>query len=226
MTPRGILCAMLPALLSPAAASPSADPLRAAAKAFAAGRLNEAESLYANSLRSYSPPSVLISLAAVKTRLGKTDESTILLEKALAADWRNSQAWLLLGMNSLAKNRDAEALADLMQAVIRDESNPRTHNYLGIAAGRCGLADLSERELRRAAELDPDYADAHFNLAVLYMSRTPPLVEMARRHYQRSLDLGSPRDAAIEAKLAKAVANPPDARSFSPALPTGASEHK
>jgi hypothetical protein len=47
-------------------------------------------------------------------------------------------------------------------------------------------------------ELDQRYADANFNLAVLYLRRTPPLIELARRHYQRAIDLGAPRDPAIE----------------------------
>ena len=68
-------------------------------------------------------------------------------------------------------------------------------------------SEASEQELRRAVELDPDYADANFNLAVLYLRRTPPLVELAHRHYQRALDLGTARDPLIEGQLAKAVAS-------------------
>jgi tetratricopeptide (TPR) repeat protein len=219
MTPRAALFAALFALLTSARGSTSPDILHAAAGAFAEGRLGEAETLYSKALQQSSSTSLLISLAAVKTRLGKVDDSTLLLERALASDWKNSQAWLLLGMNSLEKSRDDEALADLMQAVLRDESNPRAHNYLGIAAGRKGLEELSERELRRAAELDPSYADAHFNLAVLYLSRTPPRIEMVRRHYQRALDLGAQRDPALEARLSKAIATPAFPPSSSAALP-------
>jgi len=185
-------------------------------RAFAAGNLTEAEKLYARSLAlDPSAPAVLVSMAAVKTRLGKTDESLAFTRRALSADWSNPAAWLLLGMNSLELKRDDEALADLMQAAVRDDANPRAHNYLGIAAGRKGLGELSERELRRAAELDQEYADAHFNLAVFYLNRTPPLIEMARRHYQRALDLGSPRDPSVEARLAKAVAAPTPSASSS-----------
>jgi len=191
-----------------------------AGRAFASGNLSEAESLYTRSLAlDPSSPAVLLSMAAVKTRLGKTDESVAFTRKALSADWANPAAWLLLGMNALELKHDDEALADLMQAAVRDDSNPRAHNYLGIAAGRKGLGELSEKELRRAAELDPNYADAHYNLAVFYLNRTPPLMEMVRRHYQRALDLGAPRDAAIEERLAKAVASPPPSAASSDALP-------
>lgn len=191
-----------------------------AERAFSAGNLKEAEALYAKASAT-TPDSVplLVSLAAVKTRLGKTEESRTLLRRALAIDLGNGPAWLLLGMNALEKNNDTEAVADLMQAVCHDGKNPRAHNYLGIAAGRRGWSEVSEQELRRAVELNPDYADANFNLAVFYIGRTPPLIEQARRHYQRALDLGATRDAALEARLAKSVANPSSAPAPSAAIP-------
>ncbi len=177
-----------------------------AAKAFASGHLPEAASSYEQALRiAPDSPSLLVSLAAVDTRLGKTDESRTLLLRALQLDLNNSQAWLLLGMNALEKKQNEEAFAALTQAVLRDEGNPRAHNYLGMAAGRKGWNDAAEQELRKAVEIDQNYADANFNLAVLYLGRTPPLCELARRHYQRALDLGSPRDPALEKQMAKSV---------------------
>lgn len=191
-----------------------------AGKAFSSGNLPLAEQLYGQALSlSPSSPRLLVNLAAVKTRQGKTAESVELTQKALSCDWQNPQAWLLLGMNALESGKDDEALAYLMQATLRDNANPRAHNYLGIAAGRKGWSEVSEKELRRAVELDPDYADANFNLAVFYLARTPPLIEMVRRHYQRALDLGAPHDAALEARLSKAVASPASSPSSSAALP-------
>ena len=119
----------------------------------------------------------------------------------------------------LDQKNDEDAFAALAQAESCDPKNPRTRNYLGIAAGRMGWLEASEEELRKAAELDPTYASAQFNLAVLYLNRTPPLVELARRHYQRALDLGYSKDPAIESQLAKAVVIP------SPAAASSASAH-
>lgn len=181
-----------------------------AEKSFASGKLQEAEALYSKAAgQATNSPSLLVSLAAVKTRLGKTAESTALLRQALRLDLSNAPAWLLLGMNALEQKNDEEALADLMQAASLEDRNPRVHNFLGIAAGRRGWSEVSEQELRRAAELDPNYGDANFNLAVFYLGRTPPLFEQARRHYQRALDLGVKRDPVLEAKLAKAAGTPP-----------------
>lgn len=197
--------------------------IRRAESAFSEGKMQEAEVLYtkASEATPGSAP-LLVSLAAVKTRLGKNGDSDELLKRALKLDLGNSSAWLLLGMNALARNSDEEATADFMQAVVHDRRNARAHNYLGIAAGRREWGDVSEQELRKAVELDPAYADANFNLAVLYLGRTPPLAELARRHYQRALDLGTPRDPLVEGRLSKgsnAVANPPNSPSRSATLP-------
>ena len=190
--------------------SDAARPCAAEAeRAFSKGNFKTAESLYRQAIQlGPDNPKLLISLAAVETRLGNLDESQTLLRQALHIDLNNGPAWLLLGMNALEQKQDEEAFADLVQAALRDDQNPRAHNYLGMAAGRKGWTEASEQELRRAVELDPGYADANFNLAVLYLRRTPPLIELARRHYQRAIDLGVPRDQVVEALFAKAIVTP------------------
>lgn len=192
-------------------APPTVLPLmREAEQFFAKGNLEKADAAYARAL-GIAPniPSLLVSAAAVKTRLGKLEESRIILRKALSLDLDNAAAWKLLGMNALEQKRDDEAFACLAQATLHEDNNPRAHNYLGMAAGRKGWGEASEQELRRAVELDPNYADANFNLAVLYLGRTPPLIELARRHYQRALDLGAQRDPVIENLITKTTARQP-----------------
>jgi tetratricopeptide (TPR) repeat protein len=181
-----------------------------AEQSFARGQLEKADALYTRVLGGTPDvPTLLVSAAAVKTKLGRIEESRTMLRKALSMDLDNAAAWQLLGMNALEQKRDDEAFACLIQATLHNDNNPRSHNYLGMAAGRKGWPEASEQELRRAVELDPNYADANFNLAVLYLGRTPPLLELARRHYQRALDLGAQRDPAIEKFIAKAVASQP-----------------
>jgi Flp pilus assembly protein TadD len=190
-----------------------------AGRAFAAGDLEAARSLYAKALaRTPDSPSLLVSAAAVETRLGNIAVSRDLLTKAVSLDVSNGPAWLLLGMNALDHGEDEEAFADLARAALLDPTNPRAHNYLGMAAGRKGWNEAVESELRKAVELDPGYADANFNLAVLYLGRTPPLKEMARRHYRRALDLGMKPDPAVDKLLSPAVATP--LPSHAPEIPT------
>ena len=73
-----------------------------------------------------------------------------------------------------------------------------------MTIGRKGWYFGAEDEMRKAIELAPDYPEAHFNLAVFYLQRTPPAVELARRHYQKALDLG----AAPDPQVAKSLAEP------------------
>ena len=49
-----------------------------------------------------------------------------------------------------------------------------------------------------ATGIDPNYADANFNLAVVFATQTPPDKENARKYYQRAIELGAERDAALE----------------------------
>lgn len=137
-------------------------------------------------------------LAAIKTRLGKPQEAEPLLRKSLELKLENPSAWLLLGMNALDQQKNNVAFAALVQATLYDPNNARAQNYLGIAAGHKGWNEISEASLRRAIELDHNYADAHFNLAAYYLRHTPPAIELARRHYQRALDLGAAHDPEVD----------------------------
>jgi Flp pilus assembly protein TadD len=127
-----------------------------------------------------------------------------LLQKAVRLDPDASPAWLALGILHYDAGRLDAALAALAQAVLIEPKNARAHNYLAATLGAKGWRDGAEAEFQRAVELAPDYGDAHFNLAVLYPQRTPPSIALARRHYQKSLDLGQRPDPLVEKSLAAA----------------------
>jgi Tfp pilus assembly protein PilF len=82
--------------------------------------------------------------------------------------------------------------------VALDPNDAKTRNYLGISSSRKGLQEAAEQECRKAIELDDSYGDAHFNLAVIYATQTPPAKELAKRHYNRALELGVPKDEELE----------------------------
>jgi Tfp pilus assembly protein PilF len=65
-----------------------------------------------------------------------------------------------------------------------------------------GLRQQAETALRKAIELDPDYGAAHNNLAVIYLNEDPPLVELARWHYQKAVQDGQARNPDLEKLLA------------------------
>lgn len=72
--------------------------------------------------------------------------------------------------------------------------------YMGL--GQIGKArDITEKSL----SIKPDSADAHYNLAQILLSISPPDVEGAYEHYQRALELGAPYDLAFESALKTAT---------------------
>jgi Tfp pilus assembly protein PilF len=58
--------------------------------------------------------------------------------------------------------------------------------------------------LRRAITVNPQYAEAHFNLAVIYATAKPPSIALAKRHYEKALELGSSPDQRLAAMLQSA----------------------
>lgn len=150
----------------------------------------------------------LVNLGLVEFRAGRPAEAEKLLKQAVQQRLETGPAWLTLGMIYSEQNRLDEAHAALAQAVLHEPRNARAHNFLGAVLGRKGWRDAAEAELRRALEIDPTARDSHYNLAVIYLQRKPPAIELARRHYYRAVELGVPADPAIEKTLRSAPAVP------------------
>ena len=146
----------------------------------------------------------MLNLGIIAYRKKAFAEAERLLAHAVRRDPESAQAWMILGVVRQDQDKLDGALAALSQAVYLDPKNAKAHHYLGITIGRKGWYSGAEDEMRKAIELQPDDAEAHYNLAVFYLQRTPPAVELARRHYQKALDLGS----APDPETAKAIGEP------------------
>jgi tetratricopeptide (TPR) repeat protein len=140
----------------------------------------------------------LVNLGMVEFYSAHPDKAEELLKKAVRQRLESAPAWLTLGMIYMDRNEPDAAIAALSQAMLQDPLNARTHNFLGVVMGRRGWIEGAQHELRRAVELDPSYADAHYNLAVFYLEEKPPAVELARRHYQKAIQLGVEKNPEME----------------------------
>jgi Flp pilus assembly protein TadD len=171
-------------------------------EAFQSGNFEGAREAYLRVLK-IEPDNLpaLVNLGATEYRLGNSSEAEGYLRRSLQIKPDNPTAWLNLGILYLERGEPMRSLAAIAQAVVHSPDDPVARNYLGVAAGRNRWFDAAEAELRRAIELQPDYADAHFNLAVFCLERNPPAVELARRHYQKARDLGAAPDPLIEKAL-------------------------
>ena len=113
----------------------------------------------------------------------------------------DSFAHSTLGIVYFQQARYDEAIAALTQSVSTDPKTPASHNFLGIAAAKKGWPEAALKELGTALQLDPNYTDAHFNLAVLLATAQPPDKDGARKHYKKAVDLGMAPDAKFEETL-------------------------
>ena len=89
----------------------------------------------------------------------------------------------------------------LERALNLDSESPLTLCDLGVSYLQMQNFPKAKALFERALQLDPDYVEANFNLALSYLQRTPPAVELARRHYYRAIDLGAAPDPLVEKSL-------------------------
>lgn len=201
-----------PLMAQDAPADPQFVPL-IAREAAAEGNAAFARQDYERARRAYrkvldlAPDNLLglVNLGMAEFTAGNAQEAEKLLKRAVRIRIETAPAWLTLGVIYMDQERLDEALAALTQATLYDPRNARARNFLGVVAGRKGWLDAAQDQLRKALEIDPNYGDANYNLALFYLERKPPAIELARRHYQRALELGAQPDKDIEKMLNSAA---------------------
>lgn len=132
-----------------------------------AGRLQEAETLYA----SLPPdPAVLHLLGIVAAQTGRHALAIERLERAIEASPDQASCYCNLGSSYAALGRHAEAITAFEQALALDPTYAMACNNLGNALRECGKPEAAIASLQRALALQPDYADAYNNLGSVYKS--------------------------------------------------------
>jgi Flp pilus assembly protein TadD/predicted nucleic acid-binding Zn-ribbon protein len=173
-----------------------------AKKSFDRGKYRTAERTYQEILTK-SPNNLysLSNLGVVYFRTGKLKAAELTLKKAVVIAPKDEFARTTLGIVFYREDKFDNALTELTKALAINPKSATAHNYLGITASQKGWQEAAEKELLQAVSDDPNYADAHFNLAVIYATEQPPSKELARQHYERATELGSPPDPALERLL-------------------------
>jgi tetratricopeptide (TPR) repeat protein len=170
---------------------------------FSAKQFDKAEDDYDKILqRDENNSLVLANLAAIELEEGKLDDAERHITNALAQNPEDAYNLSTLGYLKFRQEKYDDAFDALSRAAKLDPQNPEIENYLGVTLSHKGLRAQAETALRKAIQLDPNYAAAHNNLAVIYVSQQPPLVELARWHYQKAVDAGQPRNPDLEKLLA------------------------
>jgi tetratricopeptide (TPR) repeat protein len=173
-----------------------------AAKAFLKGNWQEARKAYLEILKSDPENALtLTNLGATFLELKQYGQARSHLEKALQVNPSLNQARVILGVTYLRSGDSYRAISTLSRAVAEQPKNALAHNYLAAATLERGWVVAAERELQEAVSADPGFAEAHYNLAIRYMEKKPPAVELARRHYQRAIDLGATPSSRLALKI-------------------------
>jgi Flp pilus assembly protein TadD len=120
------------------------------------------------------------------------------LKKAAEKSKDSSFALTTLGIVHYRQQRYDNAEKVLRKSLSINDQDFTAHNYLGIVLAASGKGKAGESEIMRAIEINPQYADAQFNLAVIYATGKPPAKMMAKQHYKKALELGSPPDPSLE----------------------------
>ena len=164
------------------------------------------------------------NLGKVQYQLADHPAARKSLEKATALKPDLADSWLTLGLVYLELKAPMMAVSAMTRGVSENPADPRAHNSLAIVLKRVGWTTGAESELQKALDLDPDYAEAHFNLAVMHLERMPPSLEMAGRHYRKARLHGAAPDELVEQQIRGESAveeadSSPDDTAAAPAIP-------
>jgi len=176
---------------------------------YANRQLDKAEEKYLQVLQQDSKNvPTLANLAAIQLDQDHLETAEINIKQALGVAPDDPYSLFVLGRLKFRQKKYDEAVDALSSAARIDPHDPQIQNLLGLALSEKGLRGPAETALRKAIQLDPGYASAHNNLAVVYITQQPPLAELARWHYQKALAAGHPRNPELEKMLeAKQPAN-------------------
>ncbi len=117
---------------------------------------------------------------------GKSDEAVVALEKAVEVDPKHWKAHNNLALASVDLGEFELAEAHYRES-LAIEPQPAIYNDLGFVLARQGLPDEANEMYRKALELEPGSATAHYNLAVS-LAGSGELAE-AEKHFRAAIEL-------------------------------------
>jgi tetratricopeptide (TPR) repeat protein len=119
-------------------------------------------------------------------------------EQEIAAHPADVRLLVGLGLLHYSFGEYAEATFTFERALSIDPMHPVAHNYLALALSAQAKAEAALKHLDLALKADPTFSDAHFNRAVILVTKQPPEKVQAREAYKRAISLGSEPDSVLE----------------------------
>lgn len=116
-------------------------------------------------------PGFHLQLGETYLKLKRNGDAEHSFERALEIDKFNPNAHLGLARSFLQRRRNRKALAAATAAVGIKYHFPAGHYYLAIAQHRLGKVENAVRSLEQAIEQNPNFAEAHSRLSLIYSRR-------------------------------------------------------
>jgi|GEM_PF-564859 len=185
------------------------DTAQQAADLFKMKRYDEAAAKYQAIIDKY-PESLYAwsNLGVVRYQQGDLDDALKALQQAVKLSPTDSFSYANLGIVYYEMKQYENAIDALNAAKALDPKDAKVCNYLGCACSQKGWQEAAEKDFLKAIELDPNFGDAHFNLALVYATQKPPLIEMARKEYRKAQELGIAKDDRLEKLLQENPSKP------------------
>ncbi|MEH6824525.1 MAG: tetratricopeptide repeat protein [Motiliproteus sp.] len=151
--------------------------------------------------RQFSPAIILrYQQAIAHLRKEEISHALLALQELLADDPEIAGAWYNLALIQHQQNDPDSALQSLQRCLSLNPRNPSAHTLHGLILRQQGQFTEARMAYARALESDPDFADAHLNLAILYDIYLQFFYD-AHDHYQRYLELTTEGETPEKVKL-------------------------
>ena len=111
----------------------------------------------------------ILKLALRYHREGNLDYAKHVYQHVLGIDPQNADALHLLGISVYQSGQYEIAVSLITQAIQIDSTKPLFFTNPGNAFQKQGKLEESAQAYQKAIQIQPDYADAHFNLAMLLL---------------------------------------------------------
>ena len=134
-------------------------------------------------------------------QLGKVDEAAAVFRGVMMANREDVHSRVLLGITYCLAGKYDAAVEVLTPLAVNDSSNAHAQNAIGAAWMGLGDMRAATVALEKAISLNPELADAHFNLAQVLLAAGPENADKARHHYRKAMMLGAPSDEELAKTL-------------------------
>ncbi len=148
-------------------------------------------------------------LSSIKAQIEAEDYQAAAeeLEKVVAENEENAEAYFLLGLSYFNLNQYQDARDAFTQALELDSDRAAAiHHNLGALAYQMGDIETAEAEFKAALETEPDDPDTHYQLGATYLVKAlpansqmpdPAMLAEAQAEFERALELAPGKAEAL-----------------------------